>query len=188
MIPWTAARQAPLFSSISQSLLKFTSIRLLRLPGASDSRESAMLETQAPGLGRSPGEENSYPLQYSCLECSMDRRARRATVHAVTRAGHDWATNTFTLKLLPDPPRSPALQADSLPSEPPGKPIIWSIISKSHSVHLPSNVLYPPCPWVRAPIQDHACHDLLVSFNTAKFLILSLCFFTLTFLRSTIIL
>ena len=119
------------------------SIRLLGLPGASDSRESAMLETQAPGLGRSPGEENSYPLHYSCLECSMDRRAWRATVHAVTRVGHDWATNTFTLKLLHDPPRSPALQADSLPSEPPRKPIIWSIISKSHSVHLPSNVLYP---------------------------------------------
>ena len=26
-----------------------------------------------PGLGRSPGEENSYPLQYSCLEKSMGR-------------------------------------------------------------------------------------------------------------------
>ena len=28
-----------------------------------------------PGLGRSPGEENGYPLQYSCLENSMDRGA-----------------------------------------------------------------------------------------------------------------
>ena len=27
------------------------------------------------GLGRSPGEGNGYPLQYSCLENSMDRRA-----------------------------------------------------------------------------------------------------------------
>ena len=26
-----------------------------------------------PGLGRSPGEENGYPLQYSCLDNSMDR-------------------------------------------------------------------------------------------------------------------
>ena len=28
-----------------------------------------------PGLGRSPGERNGYPLQYSCLENSMDRGA-----------------------------------------------------------------------------------------------------------------
>ena len=33
-----------------------------------------------PGLGRSPGEGNGYPLQYSCLEDFMDRRAWRATV------------------------------------------------------------------------------------------------------------
>ena len=36
-----------------------------------------------PGLGRSPGEGNSYPLKYSCLENSMDREAWRATVHGV---------------------------------------------------------------------------------------------------------
>ena len=36
-----------------------------------------------PGLGRSPGEENGYPLQYSCLENSMDRGAWWATVHGV---------------------------------------------------------------------------------------------------------
>ena len=36
------------------------------------------------GLGRSPGEGNGYPLQYSCLENSMDRGAWRTTVHEVT--------------------------------------------------------------------------------------------------------
>ena len=34
-----------------------------------------------PGLGRSPGVRNGTPLQYSCLENSMDRGAWRATVH-----------------------------------------------------------------------------------------------------------
>ena len=34
-----------------------------------------------PGLGRSPGEENSYLLQYSCWDNSMDRGAWQATVH-----------------------------------------------------------------------------------------------------------
>ena len=36
-----------------------------------------------PGPGRSPGEANGYPLQYSCLETPMDRGAWRATVHGV---------------------------------------------------------------------------------------------------------
>ena len=34
-----------------------------------------------PRLGRSPGEENGHPFQYSCLENSMDRAAWQATVH-----------------------------------------------------------------------------------------------------------
>ena len=36
-----------------------------------------------PGLGRSPGEENGNPFQYSCLENTMDREAWWATVHGV---------------------------------------------------------------------------------------------------------
>ena len=38
-----------------------------------------------PGLGRSPGGGNGYLLQYSCLEDSMDRRARQATVQGVAK-------------------------------------------------------------------------------------------------------
>ncbi|KAB0345403.1 hypothetical protein FD754_022329 [Muntiacus muntjak] len=38
-----------------------------------------------PGSGRSPGEENGYPLWYSCLENAMDRGAWWATVHGVTK-------------------------------------------------------------------------------------------------------
>ena len=45
-----------------------------------------------PGLGRSPGEGNGNPLQYSCLENPMDRGAWRTTVHGVARVGHDLAT------------------------------------------------------------------------------------------------
>ena len=39
-----------------------------------------------PGLGRSPGERHSNPLQDSCLEKSMDRGAWWATVRAVTKS------------------------------------------------------------------------------------------------------
>ena len=45
-----------------------------------------------PGLGRSPGEENGNPLQYSCLENPMDRGAWWATVHGVARVRHDLVT------------------------------------------------------------------------------------------------
>ena len=38
-----------------------------------------------PGSERSPGEGNDNPLQYSCLETSMDRGAWRATVHEVAK-------------------------------------------------------------------------------------------------------
>ena len=39
-----------------------------------------------PGSGRSPGDGNDYPLKYSCLENPMDRGARLATVHGVTKS------------------------------------------------------------------------------------------------------
>ena len=38
-----------------------------------------------PGSGRSPGGGNGNPLQYSCLEHPMDRRAWRAPIHGVTK-------------------------------------------------------------------------------------------------------
>ena len=39
-----------------------------------------------PGSGRSPGEENGNPLQYSCLENSMNGGAWWATVHGVAKS------------------------------------------------------------------------------------------------------
>ena len=48
-----------------------------------------------PGSGRSPGEGNGYPLQYSHLENPMDREAWRATVHRVTTS-HRQITHTHT--------------------------------------------------------------------------------------------
>ena len=58
-------------------------------PGSSVGKESAS-SAGDPGLisgwKRSPGEGNSYPLQYSCLENPMDRGAWWATVHGVTES------------------------------------------------------------------------------------------------------
>ena len=49
-----------------------------------------------PGSGRSPGEGNGNPLQYSCLENPMDRGAWWATVHGVTK-GWTWLSD-FTFQ------------------------------------------------------------------------------------------
>ena len=42
-----------------------------------------------PGLGRSTGEGDGNPLQYSCLENRMDRGAWQTTVHRVSQVRHD---------------------------------------------------------------------------------------------------
>ena len=58
-------------------------------PGGSDSKASAWSAGDpgsTPGLGRSPGEGNGNPLQYSCLENSMDWGAWKATVHGVAKS------------------------------------------------------------------------------------------------------
>ena len=61
----------------------------LGFPGGSDSKEftcNAGDLGSYPGLGRSPTEGDSYPLQYSCLENSMDRGIWWSTVHEVAKS------------------------------------------------------------------------------------------------------
>ena len=52
-----------------------------------------------PGSGRSPGEGNGNPLQYSCLENPMDGGAWWARVHRSQRVEHNWVTS-FSLSHL----------------------------------------------------------------------------------------
>ena len=58
-------------------------------PGGSEDKASACNAGDTgliPGLGRSPGEGNGNPLQYSCLENPTERGAWRAIVHGVTKS------------------------------------------------------------------------------------------------------
>ena len=67
----------------------------LGLPWELSSEESACHAEDAgsiPGSGRSPGEGNGNPFQYSCLENPMDREAWQVTIHGVTRVRHNLAT------------------------------------------------------------------------------------------------
>ena len=62
---------------------------IVTFPGGSEVKASACNEGDPgsiPGSGRSPGEGNGNPLQYFCLENSMDRGAQWATLHRVAKS------------------------------------------------------------------------------------------------------
>ena len=57
------------------------------LANAGDTRDLGLI----PSLGESPGGGNGSPLQYSCLENSMDRASWQATVHRLA----EWDTAEY---------------------------------------------------------------------------------------------
>ena len=69
--------------------MEFDSVFKYNLLGGSDGKESvcnARDPGSIPGLGRSPGEGDGNPLQYSRLENSMDRGAWQVTVHGAAES------------------------------------------------------------------------------------------------------
>ena len=80
------------FCNSNKSLGVFLGGSLVKNPPASTGDAGSI-----PGSGRSPGEGNSNPLQYSCLENSTDRGAWWATVQGLQRLRHDSVTNTHTM-------------------------------------------------------------------------------------------
>ena len=76
-------------------------------PGGSEDKASACNAgdpASISGLGRAPGEGNSNPLQYSCLENPMDRGAWWATVHGVPKSWTQLSDFTFFLSFMMDYP------------------------------------------------------------------------------------
>ena len=93
---WIAARQASLFSTASQTLLKLraspVALGVKSMPtDTGDIRDVGSI----PGLGRSPGGGDGNSLQYSCLEKAMDRGVWWAIVHGIT-VRHGRVTNRHT--------------------------------------------------------------------------------------------
>ena len=81
--------------------LRCHSITCHGFPGGSDTKELACNEGDPglnPGSGRSPGEGHGYPLQYSCLENSMDRMTN---THTHTHAHTHTHTHAHTSQLGP---------------------------------------------------------------------------------------
>ena len=86
---WLKPRVAVPWECLGCSSRINSSRKFSGFPGGSDGKESACNAGDAVSilrLGSPPGEENGYPLQYSCLENSMDRGAQQATVHGVEKS------------------------------------------------------------------------------------------------------
>ena len=69
-----------------QWIIRFSVTSTLKIPWGSDSKESACSAGELgsiPRSGRSAGEGDDYPLEYSCLVNSMDRGAWQGTVHGI---------------------------------------------------------------------------------------------------------
>ena len=95
------------------------SVFLMGFPGSSDGKASAYNAGDPgsiPGSGRSPGEGNSNPLQYSCLENPMDWGAWWATVHGVAKS----RTQLSDFSLLYN----------------------WKFVPLNHLSHLPHSILF----------------------------------------------
>ena len=84
MCTHTFLKNAFLFAESLPSHRAFLGAQIVKnLPvNAEDTGDLSLI----PGLGKSPGEGNDKPLQYSCLDNSMDRGAWWAIVHGVTKS------------------------------------------------------------------------------------------------------
>ena len=68
-------------------------------PSVQEFTSSAGDPGSIPGSRRSPGEVNGNRLQYACMENPIDKGTWWATVHEVTRAGHDLGTKPIMKKI-----------------------------------------------------------------------------------------
>ena len=103
-----------------------------------------------PGLGRCPVERNGNPLQYSCLENSMDKGDWRAVVHGVAESDMTENTYVHTFTLIKRFFSSASLSA-----------VKGCIICKSELVHIsPSN--FDSSLWFTQPRILHDVHCIKV--------------------------
>ena len=130
-------------------------------PGsAGDARDAGSY----PGLGRSSGIGNGNPLQYSCLENSMDRGAWWATVHGIAKSQtwlRDWShtqmgecivNNGHTLTLI-----VPLI---------PQSPFLWWSGLESALITLTCSLLHELCLLKWAPPLD-ICHPLGLTLHSS---------------------
>ena len=93
-------------------------------PAGSDGKESACNAEDPgsiPGLGRSPGEKDGYPLQYACLENPMDRESV-SSWEKNYRKGMEWKVLAAAATAAVSLQSRPTL-CDPIDGSPPGSPV-----------------------------------------------------------------
>ena len=106
-------------------------------PGGSDDKESACNAGDLgsiPGSGRSPGEGNGNPLQYSYLENSVDRGAWWATLHGVAKS--QTQLSDLTLYACPIPPPLQSLVINLYSAFPLNLPVLGTLYKWKHTVFI----------------------------------------------------
>ena len=113
-----------------------------------------------PGLGKSPGEGKGNPHQYSCLRNPMVRGVLWATVHGVTRVGHDLATKSPCIIIGP---MNAAFVAQFLPRK--GKRLAMLCLSSA------MNLVWPDIIHFFSPtsLSDLAFCYMLSSLSTSLY-------------------
>ena len=136
-------------------MLKFNNIlfgiqKNFKIPGDSESAYNAGDPGLIPGSGRSPGEGNGNPFQYSCLENSRERGAWGAIVHRVAKSQiqlSDWHFH-FTLKFqFSSVAQSCLTLCDPMNRSLPGLPVHHQLpeFTQTH-VHRVSDAIQPSHP------------------------------------------
>ena len=94
---WEKSKQYDLWSPNAGYLC--ISLAPMAFHGGPDGKESACYAGDTgsfPGSGRSPGDVNGYPLQYSCLDISVEIEAWQIIVRGAQSIRHNCTTNTHT--------------------------------------------------------------------------------------------
>ena len=88
-LPGTSVHWIPQARILEWVVINISQTHIYGVSGASDDKESACNAGELgliPESGRSPGEGNGDPIQYSCLENSMDIRAWQAIFYGVAKS------------------------------------------------------------------------------------------------------
>ena len=123
-------------------------LQVLSFLGGSDGKESACNAGDLgliPGVGRSPGERNGYPLQYSCLENPMDRGASWPRVHEVTTESDTTEGLTHTHTQVPS--EFPLLQKKQAYHTRIHNPASASVYTPGHLQSVPTPCKQKPPSW-----------------------------------------
>ena len=167
-IPWSHLRSSKTHPLPLNGPDRRQRITLGSVPGGSDGKRICLQCKRPrfdPCIGKNPGEENGYPLQYSCLENPMDRRAWRVTVRGVAKSQTQLPAPIIHSILLILPPECPSHAFSSLPAHRNSFSSGLLLLTWAVAITL------PPSPWSRC-LKSTLIHSALCSHKRSVYMML----------------